>query len=65
VSADGKRLVIVMRNSDPASEPGAIVFVADLEDKGKRLNNARRLTINSIYLNELTFHDNREGQHHH
>jgi Tol biopolymer transport system component len=45
VSADGKRLVILKGNSDPASGLGAVVFVADLEDKGRRLNNTRRLTL--------------------
>jgi eukaryotic-like serine/threonine-protein kinase len=47
VSADGKRLVILKGNNDPASGLGAVVFVADLEDKGRRLNNARRLTLGS------------------
>jgi serine/threonine protein kinase len=47
VSADGKRLVILKGNSDPASGLGAVVFAADLEDKGRRLNNARRLTLGS------------------
>ena len=47
VSADGKRLVILKGNSDPASGLGAVVFVADLEDKGKRLSNPRRLTLGS------------------
>jgi Tol biopolymer transport system component len=36
--------VILKGNSDPANGFGAVVFVADLEDKGKRLNNVRRLT---------------------
>jgi serine/threonine protein kinase len=45
LSADGKRLVIMKRNSDRASGLGAVVFVADLEDKERRLNNARRLTL--------------------
>ncbi len=45
VSADGKRLVILQGNSEPASGFGAVVFVADLEDKGKRLSNVRRLTV--------------------
>jgi Tol biopolymer transport system component len=47
LSADGKRLVILKGNSDPASGLGAVVFVADLEDQGRRLNNARRLTLGS------------------
>jgi serine/threonine protein kinase len=46
-SADGKRLVILKGNSDPASGLGAVVFVADLEDNGRRLNNARRITLGS------------------
>ncbi len=45
VSADGRRLVILKGNSDPANGLGAVVFVADLEDQGRRLNNARRLTL--------------------
>jgi serine/threonine protein kinase len=45
VSADGKRLVILKGNSDPASGLGAVLFVADLEDKGRLLNKARRLTL--------------------
>lgn len=45
VSADGKRLVILKGNRDPANGFGAVIFVADLEDKGMRLNNARRLTL--------------------
>ncbi len=46
VSADGKRLVVLKGSSaDPATGLGAVIFVADLEDKGKRLNNARRLTL--------------------
>jgi Tol biopolymer transport system component len=48
VSADGKRLVMVKGNSDPSSGLGAVVFVADLEDKGRRLNNARRLTTGGL-----------------
>jgi serine/threonine protein kinase/Tol biopolymer transport system component len=44
-SADGKRLVVLKGNSDPASGLGAVVFVADLEDKGTRLNNVRLLTL--------------------
>ena len=47
VSADGKRLVLLKSISDPASGLGAVVFVADLEDKGRHLNNARRLTLGS------------------
>ena len=43
VSADGKRLVFLKGSSDQGL--GAVVFVADLEDKGRRLNNARRLTL--------------------
>jgi Tol biopolymer transport system component len=37
--------VVLKGSSDPASGLGAVVFVADLEDKGRRLNNARRLTL--------------------
>ena len=44
VSADGKRLVMVKGNNDPSSGLGAVVFVADLEDRGRRLANQRRLT---------------------
>ncbi len=45
VSADGKRLVVLHRDTGVASGFGAVVFVADLEDNGRRLNNARRLTL--------------------
>ena len=44
VSSDGRRLVVLKGNTDPDSGFGAVVFVADLEDKGKRLMRARRLT---------------------
>jgi serine/threonine protein kinase/DNA-binding winged helix-turn-helix (wHTH) protein/Tol biopolymer transport system component len=45
VSADGKRLVVLKGNNDPASGLGAVVFVADVEDKGRRLDNIRLLTL--------------------
>jgi Tol biopolymer transport system component len=45
VSANGKSLVILKGNNEPANGLGAVVFVADVEDKGKRLSNARRLTM--------------------
>jgi serine/threonine protein kinase len=45
LSADGKRLVILKGNNDPAAGLGAVVFLANLEDKGRRLNNPRRLTL--------------------
>ena len=41
------RLVILKGNRDPANGFGAVIFVADLEDKGTRLINARRLTVGS------------------
>jgi serine/threonine protein kinase/Tol biopolymer transport system component len=44
-SADGKRLVVLQHDTGVASGFGAVVFVADLEDDGRRLNNARRLTL--------------------
>jgi serine/threonine protein kinase len=69
VSADGKRLVVLKGNNDPANGLGAIVFVADLKDKGKRLNNTRRLTLGgSDYAHAWTpdsravvFESNRNG----
>ena len=45
VSADGKRLVVLQRDTGVARGFGAVVFVADLEDDGRRLTNARRLTL--------------------
>jgi serine/threonine protein kinase len=45
VSADGKRLVVLQHDTGVARGFGAVIFVADLEDGGKRLNNARRLTL--------------------
>jgi serine/threonine protein kinase len=45
VSADGKRLVVLQHDTGVARGFGAVVFVADLEDDGRRLNNARRLTL--------------------
>jgi serine/threonine protein kinase len=45
VSADGKRLVVLKGNNDATSGLGAVVFVADLQDAGKRFTNARRLTL--------------------
>jgi Tol biopolymer transport system component len=45
VSTDGKRLVILQRDTGVARGFGAVIFVADLEDDGRRLNNARRLTL--------------------
>jgi serine/threonine protein kinase len=47
VSADGKRLAVLKDDNNPASGLGAVVFVADLEDKGRRLNNVWRLTLGS------------------
>ncbi|HEV8043160.1 MAG TPA: protein kinase [Bryobacteraceae bacterium] len=44
-SADGKRLVVLHHDTGVASGFGAVIFVADIEDDGKRLNNARRLTL--------------------
>jgi eukaryotic-like serine/threonine-protein kinase len=45
VSADGKRLVVLQRDTGVARGFGAVVFVADLEDDGRRLSNDRRLTL--------------------
>jgi serine/threonine protein kinase/Tol biopolymer transport system component len=45
VSADGKRLVVVKSDTDVGGGLGAIVFVADLENGGRRLTSARRLTL--------------------
>jgi len=45
VSADGKRLVVLKGNNEPASGLAAVVFVGDLEARGRRLNNVRRLTL--------------------
>ena len=45
VSADGKRLVVVKSDTDVGGGLGAIVFVADLENGGRRLSNPRRLTL--------------------
>jgi serine/threonine protein kinase len=45
VSADGKRLVVLQHDTGVARGFGAVVFVADLEDDGRRLNNARRLSL--------------------
>jgi eukaryotic-like serine/threonine-protein kinase len=45
VSADGKRLVVLQRDTSVARGFGAVVFVADLEDNGRRLSNDRRLTL--------------------
>ena len=45
VSADGKRLVVLQHDTGVARGFGAVIFVADLEDDGRRLNNARRLTL--------------------
>ena len=45
VSADGKRLVVVQHDTGVARGFGAVVFVADLDDDGRRLSNARRLTL--------------------
>jgi serine/threonine protein kinase len=45
MSADGKRLVVLQQDTGVASGFGGVVFVADLEDDGRRINNARRLTL--------------------
>ena len=71
VSADGRRLVILKGNSGAANGLGAVVFVADLGDKGRRLNNARRLTLGvSDYAHAWTpdsqaviFESERNGQY--
>ena len=47
VSADGKRLVVLKSDTEAGRGRGAVVYVADLEDKGRRLNNPRRLTVGS------------------
>jgi len=69
VSADGKRVVVLKVNTGAATGLGAVVLVADLEDGGRRLNNARRLTLGgSDYAHAWTpdsqavvFESNRKG----
>jgi serine/threonine protein kinase len=45
VSADGKRMVVLKVNTGAGTGLGAVVLVADLENEGRRLDNARRLTL--------------------
>jgi serine/threonine protein kinase/Tol biopolymer transport system component len=45
VSADGKHLVVLHSDAAVARGFGAVIFVADLEDNGRRLSNSRRLTL--------------------
>jgi serine/threonine protein kinase len=45
VSADGKRVVVLKVNTGVGAGLGGGVWVADLEDGGRRLKNARRLTL--------------------
>jgi len=47
VSVDGKRLVVLRRDTSGGGGPGGVVFVADLKDEGRRLDNPRRLTLGS------------------
>jgi dipeptidyl aminopeptidase/acylaminoacyl peptidase len=47
--------VILKGNRDPENGFGAVIFAADLEDKGMRLNNARRLTAGgNAYAHDWT-----------
>jgi serine/threonine protein kinase/Tol biopolymer transport system component len=69
VSADGRRLSVLQNDTGVSNGFGAVVFVADLDDDGKRLTNAHRLTLGgSDYSHAWTpdskavvFESNRNG----